>query len=331
MVLVGAAVGAALALVAWLIPWLPEPASEQAKGIDNAFWFVTIVSLLVFAVVAGVSVYAVWKFRAAPDDLDDGSPIHGHTGLEIVWTAIPAVLVTAISVYSGIVLYDIERLPDDRRVVQVSSQQFAWTFTYPREKVTSGELVLPLNKPTELQITSKDVIHAFWVPEWRIKKDAVRGITTTLAVTPSKTGTYTVICAELCGLGHAVMRARARVVSQTEFDRWIAQQKRAAAMGGQAQGKQLFTSLGCGSCHTLADAGTTAQVGPNLDEALPGQDPANVSQSIVDPDAVIAQGCGGTPTGPCQPGVMPKIYDEQLSDAQLEGLVEYLLEAAGKG
>lgn len=323
MALVGAAVGAALALVAWLIPWLPEPASEQAKGIDNAFWFVTIVSLFVFAVVAGVSVFAVWKFRAAPDDLDDGSPIHGHTGLEIVWTAVPAVLVTAIAVYSGIVLYDIERLPDDHRTVQVSSQQFAWTFTYPDEKVTSGELVLPLNEPVELRITSKDVIHAFWVPEWRIKKDAVRGITTTLAVTPSKAGTFSVICAELCGLGHALMRARARVVSPGEFDRWIAEQKRAAAMGGQAQGKQLFTSLGCGTCHTLADAGTAAEVGPNLDETLPGTDAAFVRQSIVSPDEVVAQGF--------QPGVMPKIYDEQLSDAQLEGLVEYLLEAAGKG
>jgi cytochrome c oxidase subunit II len=323
MVLVGAAVGAALALVAWLIPWLPEPASEQAAAFDNTYWFVTIVCVIVFAVVAGVSVYAVWKFRAAPDDLDDGSPIHGHTGLEIVWTAIPAVLVTAISVYSGIVLYDIESLPDDHRVVQVSSQQFAWTFTYPREKVTSGELVLPLDKPTELVLTSKDVVHSFWVPEWRVKQDAVKGIETKVRVTPNKSGTYTVICTELCGLGHAVMRARARVVSQREFNRWIAQQKRAAAMGGQAQGKQLFTSLGCGSCHTLADADTTAEVGPNLDEALPGQDPASVSQSIVDPDAVIAQGF--------QPGVMPKIYDEQLSDAQLEGLVEYLLEAAGKG
>src|ERR687898_1586762 len=268
MLLVGAAVGVALGLVAWLIPWLPEPASAQARGFDNAYWLVTIICVLVFAVVAGVSVYAVWKFRAAPDDLDDGSPIHGHTGLEIVWTAIPTILVTAISVYSGIVLYDIERLPDDHRVVQVSSQQFAWTFTYPDEKVTSGELVLPLNEPTELVLTSKDVIHSFWVPEWRVKKDAVKGIETKISVTPNKRGTFTVVCTELCGLGHALMRARARVVSQTEFDRWIAQRKRAAAMGGQAQGKQLFTSLGCGSRPTPPHAGTAAGGGPNLHAGL---------------------------------------------------------------
>jgi cytochrome c oxidase subunit II len=324
MALVGAVVGAALALVAWLIPWLPEPASEQAAAFDNTYWFVTIVCVFVFAVVAGVSVYAVWKFRAAPDDLDDGSPIHGHTGLEIVWTAIPAVLVTAISVYSGIVLYDIERLPENHRVVEVSSQQFAWTFTYPDQKVTSGELVLPLNEPTELVLTSKDVVHSFWVPEWRVKQDAVKGIETKVRVTPNKMGTYTVVCTELCGLGHALMRARARVVSQRDFERWIAERKRAAAMGGQAQGKQLFTSLGCAGCHILADAGSTAvQTGPNLDETLPGKDAEFVRESIIDPNAMIAQGFSA--------GTMPTDYDDRLSDAQLDGLVEYLLEAAGKG
>jgi cytochrome c oxidase subunit 2 len=328
MLLVGAAVGVALGLVAWLIPWLPEPASAQARGFDNAYWLVTIICVLVFAVVAGVSVYAVWKFRAAPDDLDDGSPIHGHTGLEIVWTAIPTILVVAIAVYSGIVLYDVERLPADHRVVEVTSQQFAWTFTYPDEKVSAGELVLPLNEPTELVLTSKDVIHSFWVPEWRVKKDAVRGITTMISVTPTKAGTYTVVCTELCGLGHALMRARARVVSQQEFDRWIAEKKRALREAGSLRGQQLFTqpvgtASPCGSCHTLADAGTTQQIGPNLDEVLQGKDAKFIRQSIVNPDAEVAEGYNA--------GLMPQNYGEVMSDAQLDSLVEYLLAAVGKG
>ena len=214
MVLVGAAVGVALALVAVLIPWLPPADSAEALKIDDVYWFVTIICIVIFALVAGVSLYAVWKFRAAPDDTDDGAPIHGHTGLEVVWTAVPAALVTAITIYSGIVLNQIDTVPKDHRVVEVTGQQFAWSFHYPDSNVTSGVLALPIGQTTELKLQAKDVIHSFWVPEWRMKEDAVPGITTNVLVTPTKEGTFTVICTELCGLGHAVMRAQALVFSR---------------------------------------------------------------------------------------------------------------------
>jgi cytochrome c oxidase subunit II len=323
MVLVGVAVGAALALVAWLIPWLPEQGADEAGGVDNAYWLVTIICVFIFALVAGVSVYAVWKFRAAPDDEDDGSPIHGHTGLEVVWTIVPTILVTAISVYSGVILTQIDDIPAEHRTVEVTAQQFAWTFTYPDEQLTTGQLVLPVDEPVELRLQARDVIHSFWVPEWRMKQDAVPGITTTLVITPSKTGTYTVVCTELCGLGHATMRARAVVMTRENFQGWLQEQRRAAAAAGANQGKALFTSLGCGSCHVLQDAGSQGEVGPNLDNVLGDADEAFVRESIVSPDAQIAEGF--------QPGVMPKTYGEQLSDQQLDALVEYLLEAAGGG
>jgi cytochrome c oxidase subunit 2 len=323
MVLVGAAVGAALALVAWLIPWLPDQGADEAGGIDNAYWLVTIICVFIFALVAGVSVYAVWKFRAAPDDEDDGRPIHGHTGLEVAWTIVPTILVTAIAVYSGVVLTQIDDIPAEHRTVEVTAQQFAWTFTYPDEQLTTGQLVLPVDEPVELRLQARDVIHSFWVPEWRMKQDAVPGITTRLVITPSKTGTYTVICTELCGLGHATMRARAIVMTPEDFQAWLREQRRAAAAAGANQGKALFTSVGCGNCHVLQDAGSQGQLGPNLDNVLADADEAFVRESIVSPDAQIAEGF--------QPGVMPQTYGEQLSDQQLEALVEYLLEAAGGG
>jgi cytochrome c oxidase subunit II len=323
MVLVGVAVGAALALVAWLIPWLPDQGAEEAGGIDNSYWLVTIICVFIFALVASVSVYAVWKFRVAPDDEDDGSPIHGHTGLEVAWTIVPTILVTAISVYSGVVLTQVEDIPADHRIVEVTSQQFAWTFTYPDEQLTTGELVLPVGEPVEFRLQARDVIHSFWVPEWRLKQDAVPGITTRLVITPSKTGTYTVVCTELCGLGHATMRARATVMNQQDFRAWLAERRREAAAAGANQGKSLFTSLGCGSCHVLQDAGSQGEVGPNLDNVLADADEEFVRQSIVTPDAEIAQGF--------QPGVMPQTYGEQLSEQQLNALVEYLLEAGGGG
>jgi cytochrome c oxidase subunit 2 len=322
MVLVGVAVGGALALVAVLIPWLPSADSSEAHKVDDVYWFVTIICMAIFALVAGVSVYAIWKFRAAPDDEEDGSPIHGHTGLEVVWTAVPAALVTAISIYSGVVLVQVERIPTEHRVIEVTAQQFAWSFTYPESKVTSGKLALPINQPVELKLTAKDVIHSFWVPEWRMKKDAVPGIETDVIVTPTKLGTFTVICTELCGLGHAAMRAQALVLTQAGFERWLNKEKEAAAAAGSAQGKTLFTQQ-CGTCHALADAGTTAEVGPDLDNVLAGKNADFIRTSIVDPNAEIAPGF--------QPNVMPGNFGESLSQQQLDSLVEYLLDTAGKG
>jgi cytochrome c oxidase subunit II len=322
MVLVGVAVGGALALVAVLIPWLPEAGSTEAAKVDDVYWFVTIICIVIFALVAGVSVYSVWKFRAAPDDEDDGSPIHGHTGLEVVWTAVPAALVTAISIYSGIVLVQVEKIPADHRVIDVTAQQFAWSFEYPEAKITSGQLALPINQPVELKLSSKDVIHSFWVPEWRMKKDAVPGIASNVIVTPTKLGTFTVICTELCGLGHATMRAKALVLTQEGFDRWIQEEKDAAAAAGSVQGKTLFTQQ-CGTCHALADAGTTAEVGPNLDNVLNGKSAQFIRESIVDPNKEIAPGF--------QPNVMPATFGESLSQQQLDSLVDYLLQTAAKG
>jgi cytochrome c oxidase subunit 2 len=155
-----------------------------------------------------------------------------------------------------------------------------------------------------------------------MKQDAVRGITTRTTVTPTKLGTFPVICTELCGLGHAIMRSQARILSPADFEAWVEEQRRLAREGGAVQGADLFAAQ-CGSCHVLADAGTLGQVGPNLDEVLQGADAEFIMESIVDPSAQIAEGY--------QDGVMPSNYGEIFTEPQLEGLVEYLLEATGGG
>src|SRR4029453_8623685 len=114
------------------IPWLPEVASKERERIDVVFWVTTGICIFVFSIVAGVSVYAVWKFRVRPDDDTDGPPIHGHTGLEILWTAVPTVLVIAIATVSAVALAKNDSLPSDRLVVQVTARQFAWSFAYPQ-------------------------------------------------------------------------------------------------------------------------------------------------------------------------------------------------------
>ncbi len=212
-----AAVAAVItSLVAVLIPWMPVAASREAGRIHFVYYFTTGIAIAVFSVVVAVLAYSVIHFRARPDDDSDGPPTHGHTKLEIVWTAIPAVLVTSISIVSAVVLAQNSHAGSDPLVVKVKAQQFAWAFTYPNGK-SYGYMTLPKNRHTKLEITSNDVIHSFWVPEFSQKQDAVPGQTTEIVITPDRLGTYPVVCTELCGLGHALMRSHVDVVSQSAF------------------------------------------------------------------------------------------------------------------
>jgi cytochrome c oxidase subunit 2 len=225
LVAIGVVIGVATALVAVLFQWLPASASEEFDRIQDLYWFATWMSVVIFALVAAVVVYSVWKWRVPPDDDAEGPPIHGHTGLEIVWTAVPAVLVVALGIVSAIVLSENGQARDNHLQVTAIGQQFAWRFEYPEHgDFQSGELVLPVNQQAKFTMEAVDVIHSFWVPEFGQKMDAVPGIETTILVTPTKTGEYAVVCAELCGLGHATMRAKARVVTEAEFETWIEEQ-----------------------------------------------------------------------------------------------------------
>ena len=230
LVLIGAVVGVATTGVAVFVDWLPEQASEQREGIDFVFWLTTWICISIFSIVAAVTIYSVWKFRAPPDDDSDGPPIHGHTGIEIVWTVVPLILVTVIMVASAIVLARNDRVAADSLQVRVIAQQFAWKFEYPGG-IQSETLVLPVNKDVVLELNAIDVIHSFWVPEFGQKQDAVPGQVTKLAITPKKIGEYRVICTELCGLGHALMRDRVRVLSQADYDKWLGNQSGEASNG----------------------------------------------------------------------------------------------------
>jgi cytochrome c oxidase subunit 2 len=231
LVAIGVVIGVALTLVAVLFQWLPESASEEFDRIQAIYWFVTIISIVIFSLVTAVVVFSVWKWRVPEDDDADGPPIHGHTGLEILWTAVPAVLVTAIGIFSAIVLARNGEAGTRPLEVQAMGQQFTWKFAYSDfedadgKPVTTGELVLPVGQEARFTMTSVDVIHSFWVPNFGQKMDAVPGIETQILVTPDRMGDFAVVCTELCGLGHATMRAKARVVSKQDFRAWIQEQQ----------------------------------------------------------------------------------------------------------
>jgi cytochrome c oxidase subunit 2 len=313
---------------------LPEQASSRSVVVDKLFRTLMGIATAIFLLVEGALVYAVIRFRKAPDDESDAVPIHGNNTLEIIWTFVPAVIVAVIGVYSYRVLTEIERPSEQPLVIEVVGRQFFWEFHYPEEDVTSQVLHLPVNKTVHFQITSEDVIHSFWVPEFRVKRDATPGQISELIITPTKIGRYPIRCAELCGPGHAAMTSEVIVEEEVDFERWLSGDIVVSGEpSGQAQpegvmgtGRSLFVELGCSACHTLQDAGATGIVGPALDgigQAAAGRTAdldaeGYLRQSLLEPNAYIVDGFIGN--------LMPDDYEERLSEEQISTLVEYLLE-----
>jgi cytochrome c oxidase subunit II len=365
MGVIGVAIGIPLALV---IPWFPRDASVQAGHIQTLYKVLLIVSVPVFVLVETVVLYSVWKFRMKPGEEEkDGEPIHGNTRLEVIWTAIPAITLIALSGYAYSVLRSNEATKPNTMTVNVTERQFAFEFSYPQangETIVSPDLYLPNGRPVVFKLRSLDVIHSFFVPEFSEKLDAVPGITTTLRVTPTRIGSYAAECTELCGAGHSLMRAAVHVVTASAFQTWLGAQKpnapppigtpppnaaqpgvpgagTAAASGsgsgsgsgaatGAAAGKAVFVGAGgCGACHTLAAAGTTGTVGPNLTQHLRTdcQTPASkkargatLNQCI---STAITQPYKYLPSG-YHAGVMPSTFSQTLGSTKVQALVSYL-------
>lgn len=243
---------------------LPMAASSDAGDVDDLFNFMMTIATGLFLLVEGVLVYSIFKFRRKKNDTTDGPPIEGNVPLEIVWTAIPTVIVFILSIYSfeiynrmggldpmaagdagpqmahahhhsQLVALDPEResialglgvSPESEQglnplEIKVNGIQYAWVFTYPDSGVISGEIHVPVNRPVSLKMTGGDVIHAFWLPEFRIKQDVIPGRETNLVFTPNKLGQYPVICAELCGAYHGGMKTQLYVQTEEEYAQWI--------------------------------------------------------------------------------------------------------------
>ena len=260
---------------------LPIAASEEAAQVDALFNMMMTISTGLFLLVVGIILIAAIKYRRRKDDDTDGPPIHGNIPLEIVWTAIPAITVLIISVYSfeiynamggldpmsshdhagvkmahshemspsqanpdkNLIAFDPSRgaialglgaSPENQNkpvplTVDVMGLQYAWIFTYPETGVTSGELHIPVGQEVSLKITAQDVLHAFWLPEFRLKQDAIPGRESELRFTPNKVGQYPIVCAELCGAYHGAMGAQLFVQTPEEFQGWLKEQQAVAS------------------------------------------------------------------------------------------------------
>ncbi|WP_254932792.1 cytochrome c oxidase subunit II [Cyanobium sp. WAJ14-Wanaka] len=233
------------------VSMLPVQASSNAPFYDELFRVLFSIGTMLFVGVCGLLIYSLVRFRRRSGDMGDGSAVEDNLPLEIVWTAIPAVVVLFVGLYSYNTyerMGGMSSLGDhgsmqasagkEERVwagigmasgeaatmqVDVTAMQFAFIFSYPDSSITSGELHVPMGQPVELHLKANDVIHAFWVPQFRLKQDVIPGQPTVLSFTPTKAGTYPVICAELCGPYHGGMRTSVVVQEPDAFEQWVQQ------------------------------------------------------------------------------------------------------------
>ena len=239
LVIIGTVVGVVISAFLIVTRTLPVEASAQAKNVDDLYSFFLAFSGIIFGIVVLVMLVAIYRFRANPGDHRDGSNLHGITWLEVVWTAIPFVIVLAVAFLSWNVLNanNVSGAAEkDGETIHIIGYQFGWKFSYQGHGVRENpELVVPVDTPIHFDITTLDVMHAFWVPAWRLQMGATPAQINTTSVTPTKLGEYDIVCAYLCGDGHTQMNSavegglvkKVRVVSRADFDTWLAEQKAA--------------------------------------------------------------------------------------------------------
>ena len=285
---------------------MPEAASIQAAPIDW-MWDIQLVAMsFLFSLIFVPMIYSLIVFRRRKGDTSDGVHIEGNTTLELAWSSIPLVVVVIFSVLGAGNLAETIRRTPSAMPVKVVGIQWSWRFEYPPDPETgitviSEELHLVVGEPILLQMTSTDVIHSFWVPEFRVKQDLVPGRITELSITPTIEGDFVVRCAELCGTSHAYMEKPVVVSTQEDFDAWYAGQleiSKELAATPEGQGQLLVAQNGCGACHSINGAAGNGPTWLGLfgsevelaDGTTVIADEAFITESISQPQAKIVRG-----------------------------------------
>ena len=283
---------------------MPVEASAQAADIDWMWNLEVIAMSFLFALIFVPMAYSLVVFRRREGDTTDAEHMEGNTRLEIAWTIVPLFIVMAYAYLGAVNLAETRRVDPEAMVVKVTGLQWSWTFEYPPVNglaVVSDQLHLPVGKQILLRMTSNDVIHSFWVPEFRVKQDLVPGRITELRITPTIEGNYVVRCAELCGTSHAYMEKPVVVSSQAEYEAWMTEQlvlAEEASQTPEGRGQALVVANGCAACHSINGA---AGIGPTwfglfdhevelTDGSVVTADEAYLTESIKAPQAQIVHG-----------------------------------------
>jgi cytochrome c oxidase subunit II len=303
---------------------LPVAASAQAVSTDQLFDIYFWGIAFVFSLIIVIMFYSLVVYRRRKGETGEGTRIEGNNVLEIAWTAVPLMAVLYLAYLGARSLGENRRIDPSAMVIKVIAQQWNWQFQYPDYLIASKDLYLPVGEQVDFQMTSLDVIHGFFIPEFRLKQDIVPGRTTDLRATPTKIGKYQLTCSQLCGAKHTEMVANVYVVSKADFEAWAQKQVASAPKDPVLIGQQLASLNGCTVCHSVDG---TKKVGPTWqhlfnstvtlsDGTKVTADEKYLNESIVDPNAKIVNGF--------QPNVMPDTFKSILGQPQIDNLIAYI-------
>ena len=316
-----------------------DPQGPLAERIDDLFWLVFWIATVIFVLVQGGLLVSILFFRERKGNADQPEPkqVHGNVKLEIIWTAIPTLILAAIAVPTFQTVFDLAECPDDAMTVEIIGHQWWFEYRYPDHGVTTANvLVIPADTEVCAEMNSADVIHNFWVPKLNGKRYLVPDQPTELRLRTDEPGEFWGQCAEFCGLSHAKMRARVEAMTQADFDAWIAAQQDDQLILSddgslEFQGQQVFLNGACTGCHNLdgvndLDISTVAVYGPDLTHfasrnVFAGASlPSGLQPSHADWEAALVEWLADPPT--VKPGSF--MGSQGLTAEDIDALVAYL-------
>ncbi len=296
----------------------PVAASEQAHQIDNLYWFITIISIIMTLLIFLAVVVFAWKYNRKKHP--HATQIEGSTKLELAWSIAPFLVMLVMFVWGAQIFFAAQQPPKDAMEIFVTGKQWMWKIQYPDGGREIDALHVPVNTPVKLTMGSEDVIHSFSIPAFRVRHDVVPGHYDSLWFTATKTGRYHLFCTEYCGNQHASMNGWVDVMDQRAYANW------ASGGGSQGtlaeQGEKLFQQFGCATCHLLDQQGRCPMLRGLYNKPVQladGRtviaDDAYLRESIMDPNAKIVAGF--------EPNVMP-IFKGQVSEENVIQLIAFV-------
>lgn len=302
--------------------FMPTAVTDIAGQVDNLYAFLLWASLISCAILIGGMIFFALKYKRKTNN-DKTAYISHNSFLEFLWSFIPLVIFLAVFGWGWYIYHQMRQMPENALEIHIKGRQWAWDFTYKSGKTSTNEFYVPVNTDVKLIMTSEDVIHSFFIPSMRIKKDAVPGMYTTLWFKSEKLGDFHIFCTEFCGAAHSLMIGKMKVVSVEDYEKWLQENEEGLTL--VQKGQKYINDKGCVACHSVDGS---IKVGPSFKGAFGAThefadgtkvvvDENYLRESILNPNARVVKGFPA--------GVMPS-FQGQLNEDQVNAIIEYIKE-----